>query len=85
MERITAYSILGAMWNDAAPEQREALNIAMGDVQFVDLTPDAVNPVRCKDCFHKEDTEHDRLIHCVQLNVTVPDIFYCCYGERRTD
>lgn len=41
--------------------------------------------VRCKDCFHKEDTKHDRLIHCVQLDITVPDIFYCCYGEWRTD
>lgn len=46
MERVEAYHILAAMWNDANAEQREALDIATRDVEFVDLMPGYFEPVK---------------------------------------
>lgn len=46
MERVEAYHILAAMWDDATPKQREALDIATRDVEFVDLMPGYYEPVK---------------------------------------
>ena len=40
MTKIEAYRILSKMWNDATPEQDEAINIAMDCIEFVDLMPE---------------------------------------------
>lgn len=37
MKRIEAYHILHDMWKDADEKQREAINIAQNDIEFVDL------------------------------------------------
>lgn len=37
MERHEAYHILGDMINGATSEQQEALNMAMNDLEYVDL------------------------------------------------
>ena len=53
MKRITAYRILGKMEASATPEQKEALDIAQRDIEFVDLMPkDMVAVIRCKDCVY---------------------------------
>lgn len=59
MKRVEAYHILAKMWDDATPEQREAIDIATDDIEFVDLMPnDMVAVVRCKDCkWYTPDTD----------------------------
>ena len=37
MKRIEAWHTIHEMWNDATPEQKKALSIAMDDIEFVDL------------------------------------------------
>ena len=37
MKRIKAWSVLHSMWDAATPEQKEALGVAMDDIEFVDL------------------------------------------------
>ena len=37
MKRIEAWNTLHEMWADATREQKEALGIAMDDIEFVDL------------------------------------------------
>ena len=39
MKRSEAYYILEDMWQDANNQQREAIDIAQRDIQFVDLMP----------------------------------------------
>lgn len=79
MKRSEAYHILGKMWEDATPEQAEAISIAQDDIEFVDLMPeDMVFVVRCKDCKHWAHGD------CYRLELSRPNDF-CSYGERRED
>lgn len=39
MKRVEAYFILNEMWKDANEKQREAIDIAQNDIEFVDLMP----------------------------------------------
>ena len=81
MKRSEAYHILRDMYDEATEEQRAAINIAMDDIEFVDLMPDdMVAAVRCKDCKHywKNVNTPGYSGKCV----TVSDDFFCAYGER---
>ena len=40
MNRVDAYHILHKMWKDADEKQKEAIEIAQNDIEFVDLMPD---------------------------------------------
>ena len=39
MKRVEAWRTLHEMWNDATQEQKEALDVAMDYIEFVDLMP----------------------------------------------
>ena len=84
MTKIEAYRILSKMWNDATPEQHEAINIAMDAIEFVDLMPgDMVAVCRCKDCRHfYRDTAGDCSCELPRGLVTPTDDGFCFYGER---
>ena len=45
MERSEAFHILNWMYDEATEEQRKALDMAMSDIEFVDLMPDEIAPV----------------------------------------
>lgn len=88
MTRVEAYHILGKMWEDATPEQAEAISMAQNDIQFVDLMPDdMVAVVRCKDCRHcLKDTMGIGFTGFVcewrdDFNILLTD--FCPYGERK--
>ena len=46
MKRSEAYFILEDMWWDANNQQREAIEIAQDDIQFVDLMPSDLEIVK---------------------------------------
>ena len=46
MKRSEAYYILEDMWRDANNQQREAIEIAQDDIQFVDLMPSDLEIVK---------------------------------------
>lgn len=46
MKRSEAYFILEDMWRDANNQQREAIEIAQDDIQFVDLMPSDLEIVK---------------------------------------
>ena len=46
MKRVEAYHILHDMWKDANEKQREAIEIAQNDIEFVDLMPDEYKKVK---------------------------------------
>lgn len=91
MKRSEAYHILGKLWGDCTPEQKEALNMAQRDLEFVDLMPDdMVAVVRCKDCIHyipnamgEKSCSNDSW-NCEYLVPTDADDF-CSYGKRKDD
>ena len=59
MERHEAYWHLHELWSYVGEEYREALTIAMHDIEFVDLMPkDMVAVVRCKECKHNYGLTH---------------------------
>jgi hypothetical protein len=73
---------LGKMLNEF-----EELNVPISEVaikigQAIKKTPtaDVVEVVRCKDCKYQDECLQK--VDCEYLN---REIFYCSYGERRTD
>ncbi len=86
MTRIEAYRILAKMWNDATPEQDEAINIAMDCIEFVDLMPDDMMAVvRCKDCLYWQSGENEceKWEYCTFHNIGIGPHSFCSYGERK--
>lgn len=87
MKRSEAYHILGRMWEDATPEQAEAISVAQNDLEFVDLMPDdMVCVVRCKDCKHyverKEISKKCCYVHLLTPH-PMPEDGFCSYGARK--
>lgn len=84
MTKLEAYHILAKMWNDATPEQDEAINIAMDCIEFVDLIPkDMVAVVRCKDCKDAGDRIGDDSVLCLSAGCVMGLDGFCSYGERK--
>ena len=87
MTRLEAYRVLSKMWDDATPEQEEAINIAQDAIEFIDLMPnDMVAVVRCKDCkYGEKDTETADLWYLCKYDGCVLNYVnhYCGYGKRR--
>ena len=82
MKRMEAYRILAKMWNDATPEQDEAIDIAMDAIEFVDLMPDdTVAVVRCKDCAFAVDGVNGLV--CYHFEEYTKSNAFCSYGERK--
>lgn len=89
MKRSEAWAVLGQLWDEANETQKEALQIAQDDIEFVDLMPnDMVHVVRCKDCKHCELAVADGyewyLCKCEGGTWNKSD-HYCGYGERREE
>lgn len=85
MTKLEAYRILSKMWNDATPEQDEAINIAMDCIEFVDLMPDDMMAVvRCKDCLYWQSGENEceKWEYCTFHNIGIGPHSFCSYGER---
>lgn len=47
-------------------------------------TIDAVEVVRCKNCFFYDPLDSKRPFTCERSNMTVTETDYCSFGERRT-
>ena len=85
MERYKAYWILDELMDDADGLYKEALVIAMNDVEFVDLMPDdMVHVVRCKDCIHY-DTKTGICFNPAGLSASGLHTAnnYCSSGKRK--
>ena len=86
MKRSEAYHILGKMWEDAAPEQAEAISMAQSDIEFVDLMPkDMVAVVRCKDCWSAMEMEGfmGGVLYCKFWGHDIDEACFCYYGQRK--
>ena len=87
MKRSEAYHILGKMWEDATPEQAEAISMAQNDIEFVDLMPDdMVAVVRCKDCrWARTNQKDDADVYYCELRTgrAYHSGDFCSYGERK--
>ncbi len=82
MLRSEAWELLGQLWDVANEAQREALSIAMDDIQFVDLMP----TVRCKDCKHRLQDEQSGVSICKIDGFILLDLErFCSDGERKED
>ena len=42
MKRVEAYRILHNMWKEASEKEKEAIEIAQNDIEFVDLMPNEI-------------------------------------------
>lgn len=83
MERHEAYWHLHELWSYVSEEHREALSIAMNDIEFVDLIPENMKRiVFCKDCKYLEDIE-GQYPYCSCHNHECAYNNFCSYGERK--
>ena len=79
MKRSEAYHILGDLWGKATPEQKEAINMAQRDLEFVDLMPkDMVHVVRCEDC-----ARDGICAICDEAPEEYGEEFFCACGKRK--
>lgn len=79
MERGKACYIIEQLIDDygLTIAEREALKMAVHDIEFVDLMPADVAPVvRCRECKH-----HKNDFYCLYRK----DDDFCSWGERRED
>ena len=92
MKRVEAYHVLARMQAETfSAEEAQALEIALNDIEFVDLMPnDMVAVVRCKDCeyrmlYGKAPFMYYRCTFGNGLAASLKDDDFCSYGERKED
>ncbi len=74
--------LFDAQIEQGATDAFDAFDNALQDA----LTIDAVPVVRCKDCKHSwEDISGLCCSYMVCVDRTVPDDFFCSYGERKEE
>jgi hypothetical protein len=95
MTKIEAYRILAKMWKETEDaDQAKALDMAMNDIEFVDLMPnDVVAVVRCKDCKYWDkvyecSTDWHGYCHLEDADGIETSRWgddFCSYGVRRSE